>query len=92
MKILATLLCALVANIVITESTLAETSCEKINEVRKEWMALEESTSGGIFYSDVQETQRLRKLRMIMKLRESEASECDNFHKTNNIIIKLQSQ
>jgi homoserine acetyltransferase len=90
-KILVFLLCALIAAIVIAGSARAETSCDNINELRKEWMSLEERTSGGIFFSDVQEKKRLRELRRIMRIREREASECDNFHRTNKIIIKIQS-
>jgi hypothetical protein len=59
-------------------SGFAETSCGKIERLRQEWIALEEKTSGGMFFSSTTEVRRLHTLREIMRQPASVQAGCNN--------------
>lgn len=71
------LLLAAAIMLALSSPLFAETSCERMEKLRKEWIALEEKTSGGLFFSGPSEVNRLHTLREIM----SRAVECRSIRK-----------
>jgi len=66
------------------------THCGRLGELKREWIALEEKTSGGLFFSGTTEVNRLHTLRRIMEQPGAVTIGCGRERRKDNVDIRYE--